>query len=163
MNCHSFAVYRIESERTADTPACESYSETLLRREPVILREANFDNFVVGNRLPVVVHFWARWCCVSKSMAPHFAAGARRFAEQALFAEVEVDDESGLAQHCEIRSIPTVILFRNGQESIRHSGAMSVYQLELWLRRHLDGETGPVREDATSRLSAYPGTRPSRA
>jgi thioredoxin 2 len=82
-------------------------------------------------------------------MAPHFSAGARRFAGQALFAKVEADDESLVAQHCQIRSISTVILFRNGQEAVRHSGAMSVDQLELWLRHHLNEEEGLVPEDAT--------------
>lgn len=140
MTSRGFAVDRMELEGTANNPASGMDPEPLLGQAPFTLREANFDKFVLGAGIPVVVNFWARWCSLSKAMAPHFSAGARRFAGQALFAKVEAEDESLLAQRCQIRSVPTVIVFHNGNEAVRHSGAMSVDQLELWLRHHLDEE-----------------------
>jgi thioredoxin 2 len=138
MSSHSFATNRIASERAVSALVCEADAQPLLSRAPVTLRQADFDQFVAGNGLPVVVIFWARWCSLSKVMMSYFGAGARRFAGQALFAKVEAADESHLAERYQIRSVPTILLFCNGQETDRHSGAMSADQLELWLRPHLE-------------------------
>jgi thioredoxin 2 len=144
MTSHSFAVNRMEPERTAIAPASGASAESSLSGAPVTLRKTDFDKFIVCNGVPLVVHFWARWCSLSRAMAPHLTAGARRFAGQALFVRVELDDESHLAARYEVQSVPTVILFCNGQESDRHSGAMSAGQLERWLRPHLDKDAGPA-------------------
>jgi thioredoxin 2 len=139
MSSHSFTTTRMASERTVSSAlVCGADTEPLLSRAPVTLRQADFDQFVVGNELPVVVIFWARWCSLSKVMTSYFGAGARRFAGQARFAKVEAAEESRLAERYQIRSLPTIILLRNGQEADRHSGAMSADQLELWLRPHLE-------------------------
>jgi thioredoxin 2 len=139
MSSHSFASNQMASERTVSSALARGAdAEPLLSRAPVTLRHADFDQFVAGHGLPAVVIFWARWCSVSKVMTSYFGAGARRFAGQVLFAKVEAADESRLAERYQIRSLPTIILFCNGQEADRHSGAMSADQLELWLRPHLE-------------------------
>ena len=139
MSSHIFASNQTASERAVGSAAVRATDEQpLLSRAPVTLRHADFDQFLADNGLPVVVIFWARWCSVSKVMASYFGAGARRFAGQALFAKVEAADEANLAERYQIRSLPTILLFCNGQETDRHSGAMSADQLELWLRPHLE-------------------------
>jgi thioredoxin 2 len=139
MSSHSFASNQTASERAVGSAAVRATDEQpLLSRAPVTLRHADFDQFLADNGLPVVVIFWARWCSVSKVMASYFGAGARRFAGQALFAKVEAADEANLAERYQIRSLPTILLFCNGEEADRHGGAMSADQLELWLRPHLE-------------------------
>jgi len=159
MTSHSFTASRTASERVLGSAlVCGADAEPLLSRAPVTLRQADFDQFVTSNGLPVVVIFWARWCSLSKAMTSHFNAGARRFAGKALFAKVEADEESHLAERYQIRSVPTIILFGNGKEADRHSGAMSADQLELWLRPHLEimKAQGLLPEDATLRFAEYP-------
>ncbi|MFT4433907.1 thioredoxin family protein [Caballeronia sp. 15715] len=139
MSSHSFTSNQTVSGRpVSNALALGADAQPLLSRTPVTLRHADFDQFIAGNGLPVVVIFWARWCSVSKVMTSYFGAGARRFGGQALFAKVEAADESRLAERYQIRSVPTIVLFCNGQEADRHDGAMSADQLELWLRPHLE-------------------------
>lgn len=162
MTSYSSPASRMAPERTVSSaPGCGAEAQPLIRRAPVTLRLADFDPFVAGSGLPVVVVFWARWCSLSKAMTPHFVVGARRFAGQALFAKVEADEESHLAERYQIRSVPTIILFCNGQEADRHSGAMSADQLDLWLRPHLElmKTQGLLPEDATFRFAEYQDTR----
>uniref|UniRef100_UPI003F4FCA80 thioredoxin family protein n=1 Tax=Caballeronia sp. LjRoot34 TaxID=3342325 RepID=UPI003F4FCA80 len=103
----------------------------------ISLTAATFDQYVGASDLPVVIHFWARWCSVSKTMSPHFSAGARKLAGRALFARVETDQETSLARRYGIECVPTLVLLRNGREIERHCGAMTAGQLDLWLQPHL--------------------------
>ncbi len=162
MTSQSFTASRTASERAVSSAlVCGTGAELLISRAPVTLRQVDFDQFVAGNGLPVVVIFWARWCSLSKAMTSHFNAGARRFAGQALFAKVEADEEPHLAERFQIRSVPAIILFGNGQEADRHSGAMSADQLDLWLRPHLEmlKAQGLSPEDATLRFAEYQDAR----
>jgi len=104
---------------------------------PISLTAATFDQYVGASDLPVVIHFWARWCNVSKTMLPHFSAGARKLAGRALFANVETDKEVLLAQRYGIECVPTLVVISNGQEIERHCGAMTAGQLDIWLQPHL--------------------------
>ena len=108
---------------------------------PISLTAATFDQYVGAPDLPIVIHFWARWCNVSKTMLPHFFAGARKLAGRALFAKVETDKEASLAQRYGIECVPTLVVFRNGKEIERHCGAMTAGQLDLWLQPHLQKTT----------------------
>jgi thioredoxin 2 len=104
----------------------------LLDGTPVALSERNFDAFVRPPGLPVVVDFWAPWCGPCISMAPAFGEAARRLATVARFAKVNTEESSQLAQRFSIRSIPTLVLLRNGQEVKRISGAMDASSLIRW-------------------------------
>jgi thioredoxin 2 len=108
---------------------------------PISLTAATFDQYVGASDLPIVIHFWARWCNVSKTMLPHFSAGARKLAGRALFAKVETGKEASLARRYGIECVPTLVVFRSGQEIERHCGAMTAGQLDLWLQPHLQKTT----------------------
>jgi len=108
---------------------------------PISLTAATFDQYVGTSDLPIIIHFWARWCNVSKTMLPHFSAGARKLAGRALFAKVETDKEALLARRYGIECVPTLVVFRSGQEIDRHCGAMTEGQLDLWLQPHLQKTT----------------------
>jgi thioredoxin 2 len=66
-------------------------------------------------------------------MAPHFEAAARRFGARARFAKLNSDEEPTLANRFGIRSIPTLLVFKNGKEIARQSGAMDSGSLSRWL------------------------------
>jgi thioredoxin 2 len=66
-------------------------------------------------------------------MAPHYEEAARRFGKQARFAKINSDEEPSLSARFGIRGIPTLLVFRNGKEIARQSGAMELGTLSKWL------------------------------
>jgi thioredoxin 2 len=130
------AINRIADSRLADHPNCGKCHQPLLPGKPIELTAARFDTFTSRSGLPVVVDFWATWCGPCKMMAPVFAQVASELATRACFAKVETDSEQSLAARYGIRSIPTLAIFKNGQEIARQAGAMDGANLKRWLAAH---------------------------
>ncbi len=124
---------RVASERLKDHPKCGICGTPLLEGKSIALDERNFDRFIKPSGLPVLVDFWAPWCGPCKAMAPAFEQAAQRLANDVRFVKVNSDDAPTLAARFSIRSIPTLILFRDGREIKRTSGAMDAGSLERWL------------------------------
>jgi thioredoxin 2 len=98
------------------------------------LDEAGFERHIAGNDLPVLVDFWAPWCGPCRSMAPEFEKAAALLEPKARLAKVNTEAAQNLAQRFDIRSIPTMALFRGGREIARQSGAMSATAIASWVR-----------------------------
>ncbi len=133
---HCLAVNRVPAERLAERPKCGKCGAEVLPAKPMDLNAASFDKFIARNELPVLVDFWAPWCGPCKMMAPAFAQAAAEHAGRVRFAKVDTEAEQGLAARFGIRSIPTLALFKRGQEVDRVAGAMAAPQLAAWLARH---------------------------
>jgi len=72
---------------------------------------------------PVVVDFWANWCAPCHAMTPVIRRLSKEFDEKVIFAKVDVDNNRDLATQFNVRSVPTLVFFRNGKEWDRLTGA----------------------------------------
>jgi len=130
-NC--MAKNRVPDDRLRDSPSCGKCSTPLMVLEPTQLDDKNFSRFIEGTDLPVVVDFWADWCGPCKMMAPQFAAAAARL-PAVRFVKVDTEASPQASLRYRIRSIPTMVLFKNGKEVARVAGAMSAGDIERWLQ-----------------------------
>ena len=96
-----------------------------------------FKNEVENKNGVVVVDFFATWCGPCKMLAPIFTALGEEMGEQATFLKVDVDQSMALAQRFKIASVPTTILFKDGQEVERLSGFMAKDILKTKVEQYL--------------------------
>jgi thioredoxin 2 len=124
---------RIPDDRIDDQPKCGKCGTPLLDAAPFALSDASFGRYVEGSDLPVVVDFWADWCGPCKMMAPHYAKAAESLPHMR-FAKLDTEASPLTSRQFNIRSIPTMVLYRGGKEVARKCGAMSSTDIATWLK-----------------------------
>jgi thioredoxin 2 len=133
---HCAALNRVPRDKLKQAPACGRCHQALFTGKPLTLDAHGFERHVGAGSLPVLVDFRAPWCGPCRSMAPHFEAAAAQLEPKLRLAKVDTDAEPELGARYNIRSIPTLILFRGGREVARQAGAMSGAQIAQWARHH---------------------------
>jgi len=98
--------------------------------------EANFDDEVIKAQLPVLLDFWAPWCAPCLALGPSVEKIADEYAAKLKVMKVNVDENPGLAGRFNILSIPTLLLFRDGQEKDRIVGLVP----EAEIRKRVDAQ-----------------------
>lgn len=131
------ALNRVPRQRLGDRPLCGKCRALLLPGQPINGSDANFRRLIEKNDLPVVVDFWASWCGPCQQFAPVFSQTAAEMATQAIFVKLDTEANQQTAASFQIRSIPTLMVFREGKEVERLSGALPKPQFMQWLQQHL--------------------------
>ncbi|MES2824760.1 MAG: thioredoxin TrxC [Pseudomonadota bacterium] len=135
INCpHCFATNRVPEDRLGDKPVCGKCKKLLFIAKPLEINPGNVATTLEKNDIPVLVDCWAPWCGPCKSFAPVFEQAAGILEPKLRLAKLNTELVPSIAQRWAIRSIPTLILFKQGKEATRISGAMTLSQLQQWLR-----------------------------
>lgn len=132
---HCDSINRLPSEKLNAGGKCGKCSHALFVGEPVTLTAANFQRYISNNDIPVLVDFWAPWCGPCKMMAPVFAQAAASLEPGMRLAKLNTEQEQQLAAHYQIRSIPTLAVFKQGREIGRTAGAMDLHNLLAWAQQ----------------------------
>ena len=104
---------------------------------PVPVSDASFDRDVLGADVPVLVDFWAAWCGPCKMIAPVLEEIAEENGDRIRIAKLDVDSNQNTAIQYGVQSIPTLILFKDGQPVERVVGYMPKERLLSHLEQHL--------------------------
>lgn len=99
----------------------------------ITITEANFEKEVLKSDLPVLVDFWADWCGPCKMLSPIIADIAKEYEGKVKVGKINIDEEQELAMKYRVASIPTLVLFKDGQAVNRLVGAVPKSQIEAML------------------------------
>ena len=127
---------RVPVDKLTAHPKCGTCGAKLAEPKVHELDTATLRKAERGDSLPLLVDFWAPWCGPCRSMAPEFEKAARALAPHARLAKINTQVNGDAAQRYGIRGIPALILFYNGQETARMTGARPAAQIEAFVRQH---------------------------
>jgi thioredoxin 1 len=106
------------------------------------LTSENWDSEVLQAGEPVLVDFWAGWCAPCRTLAPTIDAVAEEFAGRVKVGKLDIDQHGALAERYDIRSIPTLLVFKNGRVVEQRIGGLPKAQLALLLDQHVATTAG---------------------
>jgi thioredoxin 2 len=121
---HCLSVNNVPQKESYKKANCGKCKKSLLDTKPIELSGSNFDEVIVNSDIPIAIDFWAPWCGPCKMMGPNFEKSAAKFPLKVLFTKVNTENEQQLGSRFGIRSIPTLIIFKEGKEVHRISGAL---------------------------------------
>lgn len=131
---HCSAINRIPTARLGNRPKCGKCHSALFNAHPLELGKATFHKHITRNDIPVVVDFWPPWCGPCKMMAPAFEQASSQLEPHFRLAKVNTENEQNIAAQFRIQSIPTIAIFKSGNEIARQAGAMSASDIIRWVQ-----------------------------
>ncbi|OEE72720.1 thioredoxin TrxC [Vibrio genomosp. F6] len=128
---------RVPKVRVIETASCGKCKNELFDGAPIEGTADNFDTLLQSDQ-PVVVDFWAPWCNPCVGFAPVFSDIAQERKGDVRFIKIDTENQQSLAAHYQIRSIPTVMVFKNGKRVDMINGALPKSQFTQWLNAAIE-------------------------
>jgi len=126
----------VPNEKLSNNPKCGKCKNHLYKGEPTAMTGAQLTRAIEKTDELLVVDFWATWCGPCKQFAPTFKQAASQLEPKARFIKIETEAEQAISAKYNIRSIPTLVIFKNGQEIDRVSGALAAQDFINWVNQH---------------------------
>jgi thioredoxin 1 len=101
------------------------------------ITDANFQTEVLNSKTPVLIDFWAAWCAPCRAIAPHVEALATEYTGKLRVGKFDIDSNQGVPQQYEIRSIPTLLVFKEGKVVGQLVGAVARAKIEEMVKKAL--------------------------
>lgn len=130
---HCNAVNRLPDGKPATEAKCGTCGEPLFSGTPADVTGAALEKQIARSTVPVVVDVWAPWCGPCRVMAPEYEKAAQATEPRARFLKLNSDNEQALSSRLGIRGIPTMLVYRDGKEIARTSGARPASDIVRWI------------------------------
>ncbi len=137
--CQCGTVNQFSIEKLDQTPKCGICHQNLFIGEPIEVTSERLIKHIEHSGLPVLIDFWAPWCGPCVNFAPTYSEFAKTTGNQLRILKINTEANQQAGIDFNIRSIPTLAIFLNGEEKGRMSGAMKLGQLQQWVVQQLNG------------------------
>lgn len=130
-SCNQLNRINLKNNKTAICGSCKS--DLPVSGAVVESSDQSLLKLIQKSPLPIVVDVWAPWCGPCRSFAPTFQAMSEKFIGKYVFTKINSEENPKFSQQLGVRGIPILLIFKNGREVARQSGAMPSQMFESWL------------------------------